>query len=206
MILRVLAIGGNCVAVPLVPKQTRATVAPAPDAPKRQVTRREMVGIAISVVATMFGFQAYRWWTSDSTVATTHLPAITPIDLDKAKNLWREQGPKDYNLEMTFVAPATSADLRLEVRDGLATRLQKKGIETKRADELAQWTVEGQFEQIAKYLTMDMSTEAKNAGWTMVNVGEFDKTYGYPKEYSRQGTGHQTKYHITVTKFERVNP
>lgn len=197
-------------AVPLVPKTTRAAAAPvaAPPAvaPKREVTRREMIGVVALVVLTIIGFQGYLWVTSGSSVAPTNLPIITAAQLEKAKALWEEKGPKDYNLELKFVAPFTDADLTLEVRDGVGKVLKRSGVESTRADELAQWTIEGQFAQISKYLAMDTSAEAKQKGWTMVNVGEFDRNYGYPLEYSRQGNGHQTKYHITIKKFATATP
>lgn len=165
-----------------------------------------MVGIALVVLAAMVLFPAVRWLTGGSDVEPTNLSEISPPELDIAKRRWQEKGPLNYNLQIAFVAPATKSDLQLEVRGGVATKLVKNGTLVTREDELAKWTVEGQFEQLAKYIAMDTSPAAKGAGWTMINVGKFDEELGYPVDYSRQGTGHQVKYHITVTKFEEVTP
>lgn len=163
-----------------------------------------MVGIVVAVVVTVIVFQLGRLLTGGSDVEPTHLAEISPPELAAARDTWKGKGPKSYNLEFEFVAPATKSDMRLEVRNGVAKKLINNGTEVTRADQLAQWTMEGQFEQIAQYIQMDNSPTAKNAGWTMRNVGRFDEKLGYPAEYSRQGNGHQTKYHITVTKFEEV--
>jgi hypothetical protein len=80
----------------------------------------------------------------------------------------------------------------------------KNGTPVTREEDLAQWTVEAQFAQLAKYIQLDNSEYAKNRGSSMINVGKFDEKFGYPLDYSRQGNGDQVKYHITVTKFEEV--
>lgn len=165
-----------------------------------------MVGITITVVAAIALWQVGRWISGGSDIQPTNLTEISPRELEVAKERWKARGPKNYNLEIAFVAPATKTDLQLEVRGGVASKLVKNGTPITREGELAQWTIEGQFEQLAKYIALDNSTDAKNHGWTMVNVGKFDEKLGYPVDYSRQGTGHQVKYHITITKFEEVTP
>lgn len=190
--------------VPLVPKKTSAET--APPAAKREVTRKELIGIALVVLAAMILFPAMRWISGGSDVEPTNLSEISPRELQIARQQWKEKGPLNYNLEMDFIAPATQTKLVMEVRGGVAKSLVKNGTPVTRDDELSQWTIEGQFDQIAKYIAMDTSDAARKAGWTMVNVGRFDDQLGYPADYSRQGTGHQVKYHIIVTKFEPVTP
>lgn len=198
------AIGGICVSIPLVPKKHGADAAPPP--PKREITRRQMVAGALVLLGAMVVFPAIRWLTGGSDIEPTNLSEISPPELEIARRRWQEKGPLNYNLEIAFVAPATKTDILLEVRGGVATKLVKNGTPVSRQEELSLWTVEGQFDQIKKYVSMDTSPAARNAGWTMVNVGKFDEALGYPADYSRQGTGHMVKYHITVTKFEEVTP
>jgi hypothetical protein len=183
-----------------------ATGAPAeaPVTTRRPTTRRQMVGIVIAVVSTVILFQIGSCALRRSGVEPTHLVEISPRELTQAREAWSSKGPKSYNLEFVFEAPANTSNMRLEVRNGVAKTLVKNGTQVTRADELVQWTMEGQFDQIAHYIQTDTSPAAKNAGRSMRNVGRFDEKLGYPAEYSRQGNGDQVKYHITVTKFEEV--
>jgi len=151
-------------------------------------------------------FQIFRWVSGGTDVAPTGLPEISSRELDAAAAKWKALGPKDYDLEMTVVSNANKSDYLLEVRNGEGKRLVRNEIESTRADELAQWTIEGQMAQIAAYIERDTSVAARNAGQQMINVGKLDPDLGYPLEYSRQGTGDQTKFHITVTKFQPIEP
>jgi hypothetical protein len=197
------AIGGICVSVPLVPKKGGAAVAPeAP--PKREVTRRQMVGIVITIVLAVITYQTLLKLSGGSDIQPTNLSEISPPELENARRLWTEKGPLNYNMELVFVSPSSKTDMLLEVRGGVARKLVKNGTPVTREDDLAHWTVEGQFEQLAKYIQLDNSDYAKNRGSSMINVGKFDEKLGYPADYSRQGNGDQVKYHITVTKFEEV--
>ena len=191
--------------VPLVPKQSNAVAVPS-ERPKREVSRREMIGIAGVVIAAVVGFQAFRWISGGSEVAPTDLPEISPRELDQAIAKWKESGPKDYDLDMTIVSNAHKTDIHLEVRGGEGKRLVRNEIESTRPEELAQWTIEGQMQQIAAYIERDTSLAARNAGQQMVNVGKLHPDLGYPIEYSRQGTGDQTKFHVTIENFTPVNP
>lgn len=190
--------------VPLVPN--RAKAAESPPVRKREISRRELLGIAGAVVASMVLFQVFRWVSGGSDVAPTGLPEISSRELDAAAAKWKASGPQDYDLDMTVVSNANETEIHLEVRNGEGKRLVRNDIESTRADELAQWTVEGQMAQIAAYIERDTSVAAQNAGQQMVNVGKLDPDLGYPLEYSRQGTGDQTKFHVTVTKFQPVEP
>lgn len=190
--------------VPFAPKKPSAEAAAPPV--KREVTRKEMLAIGLIIAAAMVLFPTVRWLTGGSDLEPTNLTEISPRDLDIARNLWIKHGPLNYNLDLEFVAPATKTDLQLEVRGGIATKLVKNGTPVSRQNELDQWTIEAQFDQIGKYVAMDTSDAARTAGWTMRNVGRFNEELGYPEDYSRQGTGHQVKYHITVKKFEPVEP
>jgi len=189
-----------------VPRQAKSHAAESPPARKRQISRRELLGIAGAVVASMVLFQIFRWVSGGTDVAPTGLPEISSRELDAAAAKWKALGPKDYDLEMTVVSNANKSDYLLEVRNGEGKRLVRNEIESTRADELAQWTIEGQMAQIAAYIERDTSVAARNAGQQMINVGKLDPDLGYPLEYSRQGTGDQTKFHITVTKFQPIEP
>lgn len=190
--------------VPLVPKQ--AAVPAATSAPKRQVSRREALVMAGVVVASMLLFQVFRWVSGGSDVAPTNLPEISPRELQIAQAKWQQFGPKDYDVDLVIVTNSDSTNIHLEVRGGQGTRLVRDEIESTRPEDLVQWTVEGQMSQLAEYIEKDTSKEARNAGMQMVNVGKFEPDLGYPLEYSRQGTGDQTKFHVTVQKFQTVNP
>lgn len=201
---RLLAIGGYCVSVPLVSNPGK----PLKEQPaaKRQISRREWIGIAILVVAVMAFFPVIRWLSGGSELNPTHLPEISPRELAASHDKWRQKGPKDYNLRMEVVSSLHKTDIRLEVRGGEGKRLVRNDIESTRPEEMSQWTIDGQMEQMAAYIKRDTSIAARNAGMRMVNVGKFDPNLGYPLEYSRQGTGDQTQFHMTVLDFQPVSP
>jgi hypothetical protein len=190
----------------LVPKQAKAQSTAAPPRRRREVSRRELFGIGGAVVGSMVLFQIFRWVSGGSDVAPTGLPEISSRELDAAALKWQAAGPKNYDLHMTVVSNANETNMHLEVRNGEGRRLVRNEIESTRPEEMSQWTVEGQMAQIAAYIERDTSVAAQNAGMQMVNVGRLHPELGYPLEYSRQGTGDQTKFHITVTKFQPIEP
>ncbi len=190
--------------VPLAPKQAKDVA--APPTRKREVSRREVVGILGVVLGSIVLFPVLKWLSGGSDVEPTNLAEISPRELAIAQELWQKNGHKDYDIDLVVDSPAHKTNLHLEVRGGVGKRLVKNDIESTRADDLSQWTIDGQMTQIAEYIARDTSKEARNAGKAMVNVGRFDPKLGYPLEYSRQGIGDQTKFHVTVLKFEAVTP
>jgi hypothetical protein len=130
------------------------------------------------------------------------LPELTRDRLEAAMALWDKSGPASYDLEMQK-SGARPGPVRVEVRDGKVTTVTVDGREPPPWT-WDTWTVPGQFETIERELELaedpvhQMATEA---GTTLRLRCEFDKQFGFPREYRRLVSGAAPAVSWSVTRF-----
>ena len=115
------------------------------------------------------------------------VPLLTPEALARAREMWRTNGPADYELEV-HIRGRQPGVVRLTVRAGQVTRMTRDGVVPRQRRTWSAWTVESQFELIELELEAAADPErgfGAPPGARVVQRAAFDPHYGYPRRYQR---------------------
>jgi hypothetical protein len=144
----------------------------------RRFTILTLAGLAVGIV----GAIAYlRWVNYDPT------PLLTPQHYYSARDRWRANGPKDYDVEIKVSGPQ-AATYRVQVRGGLAQAAWRNGHPLQQRRTFGTWSVDGMFSTIARDIDV---LERRAAGQADINEtelilrAEFDPQHSYPRIYKR---------------------
>lgn len=120
---------------------------------------------------------------------------LQPEVLAECRALWRQRGPRDYDLEYgerIDVDPRRD-EFQVEVRGGKVTAARCNGQPTTEPV----WTIDAMFDHIEKNLQGD-----RDAGQRHYTVAVFDATDGHPLRYVRRVRGSHDRLEWRV----RVRP
>ncbi len=162
------------------------------------------VTILLLVLAVVIGFRFFRnsMYYGRNSVEPRYLPLVSLDALDTAEEKWQTVGLRDYDLDLKFIAEARTSLIHVEVRNGIAVRMTRDGIEELKPEVCDEWTIDSQLRQIRERLAPDAIFRSSHVeGSQMSMYGLFDENFGFPSDYSRQGFGSAVKFHIRVIEF-----
>ena len=115
---------------------------------------------------------------------------LTPQDFDAARERWRQQGPRDYDLTIAQTG-ARAGTIEVEVRDGEVTAMTVDGTTPSQRRTWYYWSVPGMFDVLERDL------EAAEAEQLLLRA-DFDPATGYPRRYERAmfRTRQQTQWEV----------
>src|SRR5262245_8985137 len=120
---------------------------------------------------------------------------LTEARVAKARALWRQHGPRDYNLEYTQQVDVEPRDtFKVEVRRGKVIAARCNGQPTMEPV----WTIDAMFDYIETALLED-----REAGQRNYTVADFDPTDGRPIRYVRRVRSTHNRLEWRV-RLERV--
>lgn len=161
-----------------------------------------IVGTLLGAMAVAAGLLTYALLHRNTT------PLLTRADYEAAADLWNAKGPTSYNLELQLTGNRPGV-IRVEVRDGQATRMQRDGVVPSQERTWFYWTVPGMMDTIAEELEMAESP-AKSfnvpGASEVIQRAQFDPQFGYPRKYDRMVLGADFETHWEVTNFEPLSP
>ena len=127
---------------------------------------------------------------------------LTKERLDRARNLWQQQGPASYVMEVETKGAVGNIH-RIVVREGEVVEMTTGGrIATHSAWEY--WSVEGLFDFLDTELGNANNPErAYGAGVSEVVLrARFDPDLGFPSHFLRHVLGRQQSIEWNVVRFE----
>jgi hypothetical protein len=129
------------------------------------------------------------------------LPLLTEAELERAKKLWQEHGPTDYDIDVE-IRGAQPGVVHAEIRHG-AVLAQTRDNRVPPQWTWDTWSVPGLFGTLEQDMEIAENPEreiqaAKGTKWQL--RCEFDPRYGYPRRYHRLVTGGPEVY-WQVTSF-----
>lgn len=136
----------------------------------------------------------------------TSLPEITPTMLDDAARQWDKYGPPNYDLTVRVTGSQTG-EYKVSVRNDDVVSLQTGAGRRPPERTWYSWTVPGLFDVIYDDLELSqrMKREAADPATSgLVQRGEFDEEFGYPRLYRRVILGTTVSTQWQVTSFESV--
>jgi hypothetical protein len=134
------------------------------------------------------------------------VPPLTEADFQAALERWRGHQPKSYDCDIEIFGnrPGT---VRVEVRDGVTTKMTRDGVAPRERSTWEYWTVEGQFDTIERELEMAESSKpvfgASQTARPILNA-RFHSELGYPEVFRRSVPGVQQEMGWKVIRFEAV--
>ena len=124
---------------------------------------------------------------------------LRPDDLAAARQRWKANGPRDYDLQfqekITEHGESSDSEWVVKVRDDKVTAVTCDG-ETLPAASYPELTVDGQFEVIEKGLQLDLATGMRRNYATAA----FDLGDGHPTHYVRRvrGSGDRLEWNVNL--------
>jgi hypothetical protein len=133
------------------------------------------------------------------------IPELTEARLELAEQLWNEQGPASYDMDLELRG-AQPGNVHIEVRNRVVAATTRNG-RTPPAWTWDAWSVPGMFETLAQ----DLQTAEAPAREIQAPPGthwwlrcEFDPKFGVPRRYHRQVSGNGPEVFWQVTRFEAL--
>ncbi|MCS6975492.1 MAG: DUF6174 domain-containing protein [Gemmatales bacterium] len=142
-----------------------------------------LFGAVVGVIACIV---VLNWWNSRL--------ALTAERLAQARQLWRTNGPANYDLEVS-VKGKTQGRYTIQVRQGKVTAATCDGQPFEKLDQAYPWTVSGLFEVVLQADLEELTRPDRRPFYTRV---EFDPVYGHPTRYLRSGEGHQVQIEVKL--------
>jgi len=171
---------------------------PSPDAAGQgaRLSRIALV-VALMLVLVLAGVLAIEVFVAD------RLPELTPERLSAAEQLWAENGPASYDLDLVIEGRQPGV-VHVEVRQGVTTAMQRDGRTPSQSRVWDEWTVPGIFNTIERELELaadpvnEMSSNA-NPNTRLDLRAAFDPEFGFPSRFHRIvfGGGPEVYWHVT---------
>ncbi|MEX0613193.1 MAG: DUF6174 domain-containing protein [Pirellulales bacterium] len=133
------------------------------------------------------------------------IPELTEERLEAALELWEQQGPRSYDLDLE-IRGAQPGTVHIEIRGGEVTAMTRDGRSPPRRT-WDVWSVPGQFDTLERELVLaeDPQHEMGAAAGTQLQLrAEFDAEFGYPRRYHRYATGGAPEVFWRVTAFDPI--
>jgi Family of unknown function (DUF6174) len=133
---------------------------------------------------------------------------LTPDQLEEAQRLWKEKGPKSYNMVYTkLLNDDPKVDkFEVEVRGGEVKKVQMNGKPLQREkedgpDPRIHHSMDRLLRDIERFMELDKKPDAKKVYVTAI----FDDKNGALRRYIRRvmGTTQRIEMHITVEAVEK---
>jgi hypothetical protein len=134
-----------------------------------------------------------------------HIPDLTESRLGDAEELWERAGPASYDMDLE-IRGARPGVVHIEVRNDEATTMTRDG-RTPPERTWNVWTVPGLFETLERELELaeDPVHEMNATAGTRLQLRcDFDRTFGYPRQYHRSVSGGGPEVFWRVTSFKPV--
>jgi hypothetical protein len=131
------------------------------------------------------------------------IPEVTEAEFMKAKKLWLENGPANYDMDVV-IRGAQPGSVHIEVRNKVATAMTRDGI-TPAERTWDTWSVPGMFETLDQDMQIaeDPEREIQAMPGTEWRLRcEFDPELGIPRVYHRLVTGGGPEVYWRVTRFD----
>ena len=175
--------------------------APAPEPPPQPRKNRAWIYFFVYIVVASLGVAAFMIWFNLSI-------QLTPEQLDEAQRLWKEKGPKSYNMVYTkrLNDDASVDKFEVEVRHEQVKKvlmngrpLQKENDEDE--DPRIHHTMDRLLRDIERLMELDQKPGAKKVYVTAI----FDDKSGALRRYVRRvmGTTQRIEMHITLEAVEK---
>ncbi len=129
------------------------------------------------------------------------LPELTPRRLEQARQLWRQRGPRNYEMTLVLGDPQGGERIQIRVEGGRAVSAVRRpgGELPRRVWDF--WTVTGLFDILQRDLENRQNPQrafgVSNAAMVVLRC-RFDPQYGYPRQYQRvvRGRGLQSRWSV----------
>ena len=171
-----------------------------PESPSTAGTMRRVgcgliVGTLVGLVVTLV---ILRWRVYDPT------PALSAEALREARELWRQRGPSDYDVEVRVEGPQPGT-YRVSVRGGQAIKAFRNDRPLTQQRTFGTWSVPGMFATIGRDVEQVERRASGNADRFTPDLtlrASFDRELGYPRRYVRMESGSTRDVSWEVTKLE----
>lgn len=117
---------------------------------------------------------------------------LTQQRLDAAQKLWKERGPKSYDVHVQ-VSGSAPGNYQIEVRDGQVTTAKRDGQPLDAPREGQAWTMPGLFQVLQEDIDNDKKVSA-----TSFSQAEFDATNGSLTRYVRSHDTQKVEMRVSV--------
>lgn len=168
------------------------------DAPPPRGCSPRVVAVVLGGLCALVTLGVYIYFTSGP-----RLPEVDQARLDEARQLWRQNGPADYDVEVNFSGPEPAV-YRVRVRGGKTLAASRNGTPLKDARTLGTWSVPGMFDTVQRdveHSIKPIQINPREAQYVSPRA-VFDPQYGYPARYRRIQWGSNMQAGWVVTKFE----
>lgn len=171
--------------------------ASGPPAARRSRSGPLMMGVVCGSLLTVAALASLLLATRNRT------PPLTDETLQAAIARWDGRGLQNYDLdiELSGSRPGT---IHAEVRDNHVTLMTRDGVKPRQKRTWAVWSVPGMFDTLQQELDNARrpadAFQSKEAS-QMVMWAEFDREWGYPRQFDRVVLGADFEVHWTVTRF-----
>jgi hypothetical protein len=165
---------------------------------RRRLPRRATIfaigSIVFAIVALLLAVEFF---------VVERIPPMTQADVDRAKKLWLERGPTDYDMSIELRG-AQPGKVEVSVRHRVVAAETRNG-RVPPEHTWDTWSVPGMFDTLEKDLDIAENPEQTiqappGAKWQL--FCEFDPDLGIPRRYHRLASGGPEVY-WRVTKFEK---
>ena len=159
------------------------------------------LAIMLGAFLAMLTLLAYLFFT-----AGPRLGEVDQTRLDKAQQLWKRNGPANYDIEVAVTGPR-AAVYRVEIREGNAVTAMRDGSPLKDARTLGTWSVPGMFDTMQSdvdHASEPIQINARESHFVSPRA-EFHPQYGYPQRYRRIEWGSDMEVGWEVTEFLLVD-
>lgn len=131
------------------------------------------------------------------------LQTLTENSLATAKTIWKERGPKSYDLDV-MVTGIQQGTQHIEVRNGQVVGMTTDGVAVAEHS-WKYWTVDGMFqfldEELVQAKNPQMGFQISDPSKVYLSV-YFDKEWGIPSRYLRQVFGRPLTIEWSIKHFE----
>ena len=128
---------------------------------------------------------------------------LTPEELAKARKVWEEKGPKDYEFGYTrrYGVEDRVDHFQVTVRGGTVKSVTLNRTMELKPQQLPHYSMTALFDQIEDFMEMDKKPGAPK----VYVVGRFSPVDGHLVRYVRRLMGKQERVEILVEDFKRLD-
>lgn len=167
--------------------------------PRSRLWLRVFAGITAGIVISLIGMAAIAVLSQGRAS-----PLLTPELFETAQAKWKEQQPRDYNIEVV-VRGNQPATYYVEVRGGDALLALRNGKPLTERRTFGTWSVPGMFATMSRDVDALVRRAAGQQDKSVPNLNlraTFDPRYGFPAKYRRLEYRSSVEVEWEVTRFD----
>ena len=129
---------------------------------------------------------------------------LTELQLDSARKLWQEKGPRDYDRSYTIHRIDTRDDYAVQVRGGKVVSVKRNDFPLE--ERLFNYhSMHALFGFMEDFLQQDLADSQKLRG-RAYSIANFDKTDGHLQRYIRSVMGKHERVEIDINSLKPMPP